>query len=136
MLLVGSIRRHLRIAAPPDVVWQVVRAPERLAEWFPVSECTMEDGADPPVRVVSVPSGLRFREEIVTVDDDLRRFQYRITGNPLITFHLATVDVIDDGDGSLVVYSTDATPDVFALTIGGATGTALDRLRALAEGTS
>jgi hypothetical protein len=115
-------------------VWAAVGAPARLAEWFPVTECIMEPDASPPVRVVALASGLRFREEIVTVDDDLRRFQYRIADNPLITFHLGTVDVLEDGEGSLVVYSTDATPDVFALTIGGAAGSALERLKTLIEG--
>ena len=34
-------------------------------------------------------------EEIVTVDDDLRRFQYSITEMPIpIEFHLSTIDVL------------------------------------------
>ena len=48
--------------------------------------------------------------------------------------HLGTVDVIDLGDGTcLGVYSTDALPDVMALVIGGATGDALENIKALAE---
>ncbi len=56
-------------------------------------------------------------EEIVTSDDDLRRFQYRVIemqfgGQPMPppVNVLATVDVIEDRDGSLVIYSTDIEP--------------------------
>lgn len=39
--------------------------------------------------------GMELVEEIVTVDDELRRFQYRITEGPMpLEFHLGTVDVL------------------------------------------
>jgi hypothetical protein len=50
-------------------------------------------------------------------DDDLRRFQYRVIRfrygdvdgpTPVDTF--ATVDVIEDGDGATVLYSTEVAP--------------------------
>lgn len=48
----------------------------------------------------------------MTVDDELRRFQYRITEGPMPPeFHLGTVDVLPDGDGSLVIHSTEVVPD-------------------------
>ena len=112
----------------------MVGDPARLAEWFPVAECTTDLDADPPTRHVRLPSGLALDEEVVTVDADLRRFQYRIVAGGLITSHLGTVDVIGDGDGSLVIYSTDAEPDVFALTIGSGSGEALARLHQMFAG--
>jgi uncharacterized protein YndB with AHSA1/START domain len=133
---VGSVRRHLRIAAPPDEVWAVVGDAARLGEWFPVAACTTDLDATPPARTVTLATGMTLTEEIVTVDADLRRFQYRIVDNPVITEHLGTVDVLADGDGSLVIYSTDAKPDVFALTIGGGAGAALDKLKATLETTA
>jgi hypothetical protein len=52
-------------------------------------------------------------EEIVTVDDDLRRFQYSITDMPIpVEFHLSTIDVLEDGDGTLIVYGVDVRPDM------------------------
>lgn len=57
-------------------------------------------------------AGSEVAEEIVTVDDEPRRFQYRITEGPMpLELRLGTVDVLPDGDGSLVVYSTGVMPD-------------------------
>jgi hypothetical protein len=128
---VGSVRRTQFIRRSAADVWELVGAPARLHEWFPVSSSRVE-GAK---RWVVLPSGIQFEEDIVTLDHDLRRFQYRIVNNPLITFHLATVDVIEDGpDRCLVSYSTDMVPDPLALPIGGAAGEALRRLREIYEG--
>jgi uncharacterized protein YndB with AHSA1/START domain len=125
------VRHELRIGRPPDDVWAVVGAPERLAEWFPGVEARMEG---PDTRVVTTSSGLSFSETLLTVDRLQRRFQYRIT-NPFFREHLGTVDVIDLGDGtSLVTYAVDAEPSVMALVIGGAAGAALEQLRAMLEG--
>ena len=66
---------------------------------------------DGTARVVGT-MGLEIREDIVTVDDDLRRFQYSIVDSPLnLANHLSTVDILEDGDGCVVVYSTDVSPD-------------------------
>jgi hypothetical protein len=84
---------------------------------------------DGTVRTVVTASGLTLPEEIVTLDDVLRRFQYRVTG-PILKDHLGTIDVFDLGDGrSLVSYGTDCEPAAMALMIGGAAGGALLELR-------
>ena len=59
-------------------------------------------------------------EQLLTIDNTLRRFQYRIT-SPLFVEHLSSivVHVLEDGN-CLVVYSVDAEPAVLALVIGGA----------------
>ncbi|MCU0267605.1 MAG: SRPBCC family protein [Acidimicrobiales bacterium] len=104
----ATIRHHARIAKPADEVWAVVRDTGDIAEWFPAIDASSQDG---DVRICSM-MGLELKEEIVTNDDELRRLQYRIVEAPLpIEFHLATVDVFEDGKGSLVVYSTDVQPD-------------------------
>ena len=126
----ATVRRHVFIARPADVVWNLVGDPARLHEWFPTTATEVE-GAK---RWVSLASGLRFEEEIVALDHDLRRFQYRIVNNAIVQSHLGTVDVIPDGpDRCVVVYSTDADPDVMALMIAGAAGDGLERLRTTME---
>ena len=68
-------------------------------------------------------TGIVFEEDILLVDHDLRRFQYAITNNPLITSHLGTYDVIElTPTTCIVVYSTNVEPEVFALAIGAAAG--------------
>ena len=121
----GSMRHAVRLACPPDTVWDMVGAPERLPEWWDgVVSCTVEGDR----REIETRSGLPMPERLLTIDHTLRRFQYRITA-PLFVEHLSTIDVHDLDDGTcLVVYSVDAEPAVLALVISGAARAALDRL--------
>ena len=124
----GSVRRHVFINRDADDVWSLVGDPARLHEWFPTS-ATRIDG---DTRWITLASGITFEERIVTLDHDLRRFQYTIVNNPIITEHLGTVDVIADGPNRcIVVYSTNMEPEVLALPIAGAAGVGLEKLAEL-----
>ena len=126
----ASIRRHIFIDCDAQKVWDFVGAPERLHEWFPITSTRVEGNK----RWITLNSGITFEEDIITLDHDLRRFQYKIVNNPLITFHQGTVDVIDDGHGGcMVMYSTDMEPEVLALPIGGAAGVGLQKLKDMFE---
>jgi hypothetical protein len=131
----GTVRRHIFIDAPAEEVWALVGDPARLNEWFPITECEVsrDDGAadlPPTKRWITLASGLRFEEQIVTLDHDLRRFQYSIINNPIIKSHLGTVDVIADGNSRcIVIYATDLDPEVMALVIAGAAGEGLKMLK-------
>jgi len=125
---VGTVRRQIFIEAPADTVWSLVGDPARLHEWFPITDCHVEGSK----RWITLASGLKFEEDIITLDHVHRRFQYRIVNNPIVTHHLGTVDVIPDGDHRcLVMYSTDVDPEVMALIIGGAAGAGLEHLQEL-----
>ncbi len=135
----GTVRRHVFVEAPAEVVWALVGDPSRLGEWFPITGCEVarDDGAEhlpPTTRWITLASGLRFEERIVTLDHDLRRFQYSIINNPIVKSHLGTVDVIADGaERCLVMYSTDLDPEVMALVIAGAAGEGLQHLKEMFE---
>jgi uncharacterized protein YndB with AHSA1/START domain len=108
----ATTRAHVRVARPPDEVWAVVSDPVGITDWFPgIASCTL-DGS---VRHVVTTNGIEVDEEIVTNDAGLRRFQYRIPAGGVVPYerHLATIDVLDDGDGALVIYSGDVMPDQF-----------------------
>ena len=124
-------RSHVRIHAAADTVWSLIRDPQHWP-WFPeLGEMTMDGDR----RHVTLPSGLPIVERIVTVDDELRRFQYEIVDNFVISDHLSTIDVIDLEDGTcLVTYSLEIKPDAMAIIIGYATRRAIHNLRDLAEG--
>ena len=127
----GSVRRHIFINCDAQKVWDFVGAPERLHEWFPIASTRVEGKK----RWIVLDSGISFEEDIITLDHDLRRFQYRIVNNPLITLHTGTVDVIDDERGGcLVIYSTDMEPEVLALPIAGAAGVGLKKLKEMFDG--
>ena len=129
----ASLRHELRIGADADTAWDVVRRPESIPQWFPgIESCTV----DGPIRVVTTATGMEIPEEILTIDDTIRRFAYRIT-SPIYRFHLGVIDVIDLGDDdSLCVYSTTAEPDPLALVIAGGTVGALAQIKRIAEHTS
>ncbi len=125
----ATVRRELRLPHGADAVWQVVGDPGTIHEWFPgIVSSTVEETDEGVVRHVVLASGIPLVEHVVTNDPISRRFQYRIAGGAFRE-HLGTIDVIDLGDGTcLAVYGTDATPDVMALVIGGASGAALEGL--------
>ena len=127
----GTVRRHAFVECNADKVWSFVGAPERLHEWFPITECRVEGNK----RWITLAAGIVFEDDIVTLDHDLRRFQYKIINNSLIKFHLGTVDVIPDGDKRcLVIYSTDMDPEVFALPIAGAASLGLEKVKQMFDG--
>lgn len=127
----ASVRREVQIRRSAGAVWELVGDPARIHEWFPgIGSCSV-DGDE---RVVTLGSGQAVTEKIITLDPLQRRFQY-VMNFPLCREHLGTLDVIElDEQSCLVVYGTDADPATMALTIGGATGAALENLRDILEG--
>jgi hypothetical protein len=127
----GSARCAVQLGLPPDQVWALLGAPDRVHEWFPgIDSCTV----DGDQRVVVTGSGIPMPEQLLTVDPTLRRLQYRITA-PMFTEHLSTIDVHGLRDGScLAVYSVDADPAPLALVIGGAARAGLEGLADLLRG--
>jgi ligand-binding SRPBCC domain-containing protein len=118
----ATIRETIHIDAPPDKVWAGVRDPLAVTKFFDALDSCEMVGTARKIKM----GDITIVEEIVTVDDDLRRFQYAITEMPIpVEFHLSTIDVLEDGDGTLIVYGVDVRPDmlkdILAPTISGAT---------------
>lgn len=122
----ATIRKHVRIERPADEVWAVISDAGSISEWFPAIEASSADG---DTRQVTLAGGMEVVEDIVTNDGELRRFQYRITGGVPVEFHLGTIDVLEDGDGALVVYGTDVEPGEIAGLLGPALEDALGNLK-------
>ncbi|MDQ3454368.1 MAG: SRPBCC family protein [Actinomycetota bacterium] len=113
----ATLRSDIRIDRPAGEVWSVVSDAGRISEWFPSVLTSTASGSG---RSCELQGGVPLEEEIVTNDDALRRFQYRIVGGGVpAESHLGTVDVLAVDDAtSLVVYSTEITPDELAGTMG------------------
>ena len=134
----GSMRNEIRIARSAEDVWKVVSDGGALAAWAPPVERSSTSGN---VRHVDFAGGYSLEEEIVTSDDELRRFQYRIVEGPVSSQieHLATVDVIEDGDSALVIYSADVVSvddpggELERLFVEGASATSVEFLHGLKE---
>jgi hypothetical protein len=129
----ASLRSIARIARPADEVWKVVSEPAGISAWFPgIEHATAADGA----RSCTLAGGHELHEDVVNIDAQLRRFQYRITGGLPVDHHLGTVDVLEDGENSLVVYSTEITPDELAEMVGPSVEGGVQGLKAHLEGGS
>jgi hypothetical protein len=126
----ASVRIHTRIDAPADDVWKVVSDTGNIADWFTPITTSSQTG---DVRTVALEGGPTLEERIVTNDGELRRLQYEIIAGLPLESHLATIDVLEDGAGTLVVYGTDVKPDELADTFRGALTAGLDGLKAHAE---
>jgi len=102
-----------------------------ISTWFPGIKQSSASGS---TRSCTLAGGMQLKEDIVNVDDALRRFQYRITAGMPVEHHLGTVDVLADGEGqSLVAYSTEVTPDAIADLMGPSIEGGLQGLKAHLE---
>ncbi|MGI9622050.1 MAG: SRPBCC family protein [Acidimicrobiales bacterium] len=125
----ASVRRHIWIDSPADNVWALVSDVGSIADWFPSID---ESSGDANSRVCIV-DGNRVVEDIVTNDHQQRRLQYVVSEGYPVEHHLATVDVIENDDGCLVVYSTDVKPDEMGELVGAALEGGLGGLKATSE---
>jgi carbon monoxide dehydrogenase subunit G len=128
----ATLRETLQLRAPASAVWDAVRdvsqVHRRLVPGF-VTEARMEDGA----RVLTFANGTTAREEIVNVDDDARRLVYAIPRGRFLHYQ-GTVDVSEDGAGSLLVWTIDLLPDEYAESIGAMMRQGADVMRATLNG--
>lgn len=108
----ATIRDHARIDASPDDVWTIVADAGGIADWAPgIEPGAVEWDEAAATRTIDM-GGMKIVEAVVTSDAELRRFQYKITEAPMpFGYHLATIDVFPDGDGTLLVYSCEIEPD-------------------------
>ncbi len=126
----ATLRETIHIDAPPAKVWQTVREPLGLLTWFPGIDSGEMVGNSRQLKMGEIS----VTEEIVTVDDDLQRFQYSIVEMPIpVEFHVSTIDVLKDGDGTLLIYGVDVRPDSLADILGPTIVAATQALKAHLE---
>jgi hypothetical protein len=126
----ATVRHHTRIAASPDAVWKVVSDAGSVSEWFgPITKSVATSGG----RIVTLADGTEIAEDVVTNDEALRRFQYVIRSGLPVEHHIGTFDVLEDGSGSLVVYSADVKPDELGPTFQAVMGEGIKGLKEYCE---
>jgi uncharacterized membrane protein len=125
-------RRTVHIDASADAVWALVRDAGAVPAWFPSIKCCSVTGTK---RTCVLQSGSKVVEEIVVMDDRMRRLQYRILSGIAVESHLGTIDVVEDAAaGCTVVYTTEVMPDGLAPALGGSVERALRCLRDAVSG--
>jgi hypothetical protein len=108
----ASIVKAIRIDAPADLVWDALRdfgaLHTRLVPGFVIDSEVRGD-----VRVITFFNGSVAHEQLVGIDDDVRRLAYTVVEGPLgATHHNAAAQVIGEPDGaSRFLWITDVLPD-------------------------
>ena len=97
----------IEVAAPPDAVWAKVGDFAGIGAMFPALEAVRLEGDD---RVLTM-LGMEIRERLVSRDEAARSLTYAIVDGVPVESHQATVSVVGSGDGSLVTWAVEATPD-------------------------
>ena len=114
----ASIRKHIQIDAPPDRVWDALRdvgaLHTRLVPGF-VTDTRMEENA----RVVTFGNGMVAREEIVSVDPELRRVCWAILDAPFEHYNAAAWVEPDIDGGTRFTWTADLLPDELAGQVAG-----------------
>ncbi|HET9371021.1 MAG TPA: SRPBCC family protein [Vicinamibacterales bacterium] len=113
----ASIHKRLAVHVPVDKAWASLRHVANAHQLFaPVLTGASLDGG---MRTVTFANGLVVRERIVDIDDENRRVVYSATDVPGMTYHHASMQMLEARDGgSEFVWITDFLPAGMADTIG------------------
>jgi uncharacterized protein YndB with AHSA1/START domain len=109
-----TYERHL--AAPPEVVFDVLTDHRRYSEITPLRRSELEREGEPApngmgaVRVLGI-AGPPMREEVIGYDPP-HRFSYTVLSGLPFRDHIGTVELTPAGDGTKVTYAVRTTPTV------------------------
>jgi hypothetical protein len=113
--LMAEGKAEARIAAAPDEVWALVGEFDGLDTWMPGIDKSELDG---DVRKLQT-MGMEVHEQLKSRDHSARTISYSIVQAPMpLEHHLATITVLPDGDGSLLVWEYEVRPDEMAAAFG------------------
>ena len=105
----ASIHEQLEVEVAAEQAWQALRNVAEADKLFaPVLAHASLEGN---VRTVRFANGAVVRERIVDVDDERRRVAYGAIDGPGMTYHHASMEIIDIGNGHcLFHWTTDFLP--------------------------
>jgi uncharacterized protein YndB with AHSA1/START domain len=117
----ASFTMERRVAAPPEVVFDVLTDHRGYADITPVRSVELEREGDPAPNGVGAIRVLRsvgpaLREEVVAYRRP-SRFSYTVLSGAPMRDHMGTVELTEDGEGTRIVYAVRLIP---SLPVGGA----------------
>jgi uncharacterized protein YndB with AHSA1/START domain len=125
------------VAAPPEVVWDVLTDHRRYAEITPMRKSELEQEGEPPpngvgsIRVLTAV-GPPLREETIVYEAP-QRFSYKLLSGAPVRDHVGTVELAATEGGTEITYAVRTIP---TLPVGGAAvvGVVKQAIRALLRG--
>jgi uncharacterized protein YndB with AHSA1/START domain len=105
-----------QVAAPPEVVFEVLVDHRRYAEITPLRRSELEREGDPApngagaIRVLHL-IGPPLREEVLTYEEP-SRFSYKLLSGAPLRDHVGTVELVPEGGGTKVTYAVRTMPTV------------------------
>jgi len=127
----ATLHKEIIIAAPADLVWDAVRDAGALHTRL-VPGFVTDTQLDGDVRIVTFGNATTVREPILSIDDARRRMAWGAVGGKT-THYNAVLEVIAEGDGARVVWTTDLLPHEAAPAIAGMQDMALATMRKTLE---
>jgi uncharacterized protein YndB with AHSA1/START domain len=111
----ASFTYERQVAAPPEIVFDVLTDHRRYTEITPLRRAELEREGDPApngrgaIRVLSALPGPPMREEVIAYEPP-QRFSYTVLSGLPFRDHLGTVELSSAGGGTRVVYAIRTTP--------------------------
>ena len=112
----ASFKYVRQVAAPPEVVFDVLTDHRRYAEITSLRKAELEREGEPApngvgaIRVLTV-AGPPMREEVLAYDRP-RRFAYKMLSGLPVRDHVGTVELQPSGGGTEVTYAVKTTPTI------------------------
>lgn len=112
----ASFKYVRQVAAPPEVVFDVLTDHRRYAEITPLRKAELEREGEPApngvgaIRVLTV-AGPPMREEVLAYERP-NRFAYKILSGLPVRDHVGTVELQPSGGGTEVTYAVKTTPTI------------------------
>jgi uncharacterized protein YndB with AHSA1/START domain len=112
----ASFKYVRRVAAPPEVVFDVLTDHRRYPEITPLRKAELEREGEPApnglgaIRVLTV-AGPPMREEVIAYERPYR-FSYKILSGLPVRDHVGTVELQPADGGTEVVYAVKTTPTI------------------------
>lgn len=110
------LRRERTLSVRPELVWQLVAEPVRLAEWWPGVARVEHAGAEAWTMVLRSPKGKDVRADYTRVEcSEGRSISWRqeLAGTPferILSEALTRVELDESGDGTTVALTLEQRP--------------------------
>jgi uncharacterized protein YndB with AHSA1/START domain len=110
----ASFTYQRRVAAPPEIVFDVLTDHRRYTEITPLRKAELEREGEPAPNGVGAirrltAVGPPMREEVLAYEPG-RRFSYKLLSGLPVRDHVGTVELTPEGSGTHVVYAVRTTP--------------------------